>query len=411
MTDQRSTSTATDGVGVSSRRTDAEPASFERVDWDDIHVDRSRLSAERGALLVGLFIVAVLFASHHRSDQTFLVLRWNVGWEDWLVMIALVVVTAYVLVPLARQPKRAGRLLWRLRGRWGTVVSTVVFAGVLLVGAWAILTGYRALIPWEVSIDQLQPPVGTTVPRTNARDCVAPLVEQAGASVCRGTWMYPLGTDSSGYLLTELLVMGTRPVFYATIVTVGLIVPLATVVGVVAGYYGGLVDDVLMAYVDIQLSFPALLVYLVIYMYVLNSMFVFLVAFGLLSWGGIARIVRSETLQRREAGYVLSARATGASGPYIVRQHLVPNVSNSAIPAAFHLIAIIVLTEAGLSFLGFTPLDQSWGHSIERGFTRANPIAHWWIASFPAIAIAITVVSCKVIGDGLRDVLDPRGDG
>lgn len=175
-----------------------------------------------------------------------------------------------------------------------------------------------------------------------------------------------------------------------------------------AGYYGGRIDDLLMAYVDMQLSFPALLVYLLFFMFVQNSMAVFLLAFGLLSWGGIARIVRSETLQRREDGYVVMARAVGASPSYIMRRHLVPNVTNSILPAAFQLIAIIILTEAGLSFLGFNPIAQSWGDTIQRGFTRASPVTHWWIAGIPAIALGITVVACKFIGDGLRDALDPR---
>ena len=386
-------------------------ATFERVDWEALAGDRRPWSPERIVLLVGLVALATIFVSHARTGGAFLVLRWNVGWEDWLVMVALVVIVAYGVTPAIRASGTVRRTLRNLRGRWGTILSIVVFTGVLLVGIWALLTGFRALIPWEVSIDPLQPPVGATAPVLRPVDCVGTASADATATLCHGTWRYPLGTDTSGYVLTELLVMGSRPVVYATFVTLGLVVPLATIVGVVAGYYGGLIDDLLMAYVDIQLSLPALLVYLVVYMFVLNSMFVFLVAFGLLSWGGIARIVRSETLQRREDGYVVSARAVGAPRSYIIRRHVIPNVSNSVLPAAFHLIAIIVITEAGLSFLGFNPIDQSWGHTIARGFTRASPITHWWIAAFPALALAVTVVSCKLIGDGLRDVLDPRGDG
>lgn len=388
------------GADEPGRRHD-DLADFERVDWEHLDTSRSWLTPERTALVVGLLVLLVVFINHRLDGGAILVHRWIVGWTDWLLLVSLVVGIAYGIVPLARQPSRLSRIGQRLRGRWGTILSLVVFVTVVVVGGWALVSGYRALIPWETGIHRAQPPM--------IAECVSLASEQGSESVCNGIWPYPLGTDTSGYKLTELLVMGARPVVYATLITLGLIVPIATVVGVVAGYYGGLLDDLLMAYVDIQISFPALLVYLIIYMFVLNSLIVFFVAFGLLSWGGIARIVRSETLQRREEGYILAARSVGAPPGYVMRHHLVPNVTNSAIPAAFHLIAIIILTEAGLSFLGFHPIDQSWGHTIQRGFTRAHPIFHWWIAAFPAIALAITVIACKLLGDGLRDVLDPRG--
>jgi len=398
------------GPTDSIRHREEETARFERVEWDHLERPSRWASAESFILLTGMVIVVMLLFRHLRSGQVFLFLRWNVGWEDWLMLVALVLVVAFFVVPMIRDSRRTYRVLRRLHGRWGTLLGLIFFTGIILVGIWALLTGYRALIPWEGGIDQLQPPIWATVPMDNPHNCVGRFVEEGGTAVCHGTWRYPLGTDSSGYLLTELLVMGTRPVVYATVLTLGLIVPLATVVGVSAGYYGGTLDDILMAYVDIQLSFPAILIYLVFYMFVLDSMAVFLLAFGLLSWGGIARIIRSETLQLREEGHVLAARAVGAPSWYILRHHVVPNVTNSAMPAAFHLIAIIVLTEAGLSFLGFNPIDQSWGHTIERGFTRASPIHHWWIAGFSATALAVTVLSCKLIGDGFRDILDPRGE-
>lgn len=408
MPDSPSTSTPANGGGAATPHIDDELATFERVDWNRIGRSRQWFTRERISLVVGLVALLALLAYHRRFGEVYLFSRWNVGWEDWLLMLALVVFVSTTLLPLAK-PHRARRLLRRLHGRRGTVLSLVVFGIVLVVGVWALITGYRALIPWQVSIDSLAPPVWGSKPITNPADCVGAVTGAGDTLLCHGSWRHPLGTDHSGYKVTELVVMGTRPVVYATFVTIGLIVPLATVVGVVAGYYGGLIDDLLMAYVDIQLSFPAMLVYLIVYMFVLNSMIVFLIAFGLLSWGGIARIVRSETLQRREEGYILTARAIGAPPTYIIRRHLIPNVSNSAIPAAFHLIAIIIITEAALSFLGFTPMDQSWGHTIQRGFTRADPLHHYWVGAVPAIALAITVVACKVIGDGLRDVLDPRG--
>lgn len=401
---------STSPEGSSPRDDDRrDSAEFERVDWDEIERGwRHRVSTERAVLFVGLLAVVGLLWSHRSDGGAYLVMRWNVGWEDWVLLLSTVVLTAYVLVPLVRNRHRARRYLGRLRGRWGTLLSLGYLGLVLLFGFQALLGDLRP----DLTLDRYQPPVGASISTEHIRDCVG---ETTGDGVwdgtCYGTWEYPLGTHRFGFEMTDLLALGARPVVYIVLVTVGLIVPLATVVGLVAGYHGGLVDDLLMAYVDAQLSLPAILVYLVAYMFVFNSMFVFLVAFGLLAWGGIARIVRSETLQRREEGYVLSARAVGSSRWYVIRRHIFPNVTNSVLPATFHLIAIVILTEAGLSFLGFHPMEWSWGQTIGNGLQHPpDPIDAWWTSTLPVVALAVTVASCKVAGDGLRDVLDPRGE-
>jgi peptide/nickel transport system permease protein len=384
-------------------------AEFERIDWDDHGGWRRWISAERVVLLVGLLAVADLFNYHRRSGDLILIMEWTVGWVDWLLLVSLVVILSYMVVPLTKRPQRVRRLLGHLRGRWATVLGLVILAGLVALGGWATLRDWvplNTLVNGD-SFDTLQPPVGATVDTLSSGDCVGPT--SSDGTVCHGSWEYPLGTNNQAYRMTDLLMMGTRPLVYIVLITLGLVMPLATVVGIVAGYRGGLVDDVLMGYVDIQLTMPALAVYLFVYMFLLNTKIMFIVAFGFLSWGGIARIVRSETLQRREEGYVLSARAIGASDGYILRRHIFPNVTNSVVPATFHLISIIILTEAGLGFLGFKPFDRSWGQTIGQGLHRTPPLDAWWVAALPAAALAVTVVSCKLVGDGFRDILDPRG--
>lgn len=392
----------------SGSRSTADVAEFERVDWDDVGGWRRYVSLERVVFVAGLLWVADLFYYYYSTDQVFLVWRWNLGGEDWLLLLSAVVLAAFVLVPLVRNRRRAGRSLAGLRSRPGTTLSLAYLAVVVVAGFGAQLRGLRP----ELTLDRFQPPVGATVRNQHTRgDCVGEVTgDNPLTQLCHWSWEYPLGTHRYGHQMTDLLALGARPTVYAVVVTLGLIVPLATVVGIVAGYHGGLVDDLLMAYVDVQLSLPAIIIYLVVYMFVLDSMFVFLAAFGLLAWGGIARIVRSETLQRREEGYVVSARAVGSSRWYVIRRHILPNVANSVLPAAFHLVAIIVLTEAGLSFLGFTPMEWSWGETIAAGLQHAEPLEVWWTSTFPAVALAVTVLACKVAGDGLRDVLDPRGE-
>lgn len=383
-----------------------EVAEFERVDWDEVGGWRRRVSLDHAVFLCGVALVAALYG--RRAGDVFLIGRWNLGGEVWLLLVAAVFLLAYVVVPALRSRRRARRVLGRLRGRPGTLLALAYLGSVVVVGLWANLGGARP----DVTLDRFQPPVGTAVDKqiTN-NDCSGEVTAgDGGTELCHGSWEYPLGTHRQGFEMIDLLVAGTRPMVYIVVITVGLIVPLATVVGVVAGYRGGLVDDLLMAYVDAQLSLPAILVYLFAFMFLFNSMFVFMIAFGLLSWGGIARIVRSETLQRREEGYVLAARVFGSSDRHILRRHLLPNVANSIVPAAFHLIAVVVLTEAGLSFLGFQPIDWAWGATVAEGLQERPPLDIWWVSAFPAVLLVGTVLACKLAGDGLRDVLDPRGE-
>ena len=147
-----------------------------------------------------------------------------------------------------------------------------------------------------------------------------------------------------------------------------------------------------------------------------------LATFGVLSWGGIARLVRSEVIRRREDGYVLVARSLGASESYIARKHVLPNSTNTLVPAAFQLLALFVLIEAGVAFLGFHQLETySWGSTISESINaevagqlqnRADVPAYqiWWVSALPAAALTATLIAFKTLGDGVRDALDPRGE-
>ena len=361
-------------------------AAFEAIDWEAVDRSGRRLTAERVALVVGLLVVAAAYVYFRTQRNSVLVYGWSTGNEDWLMLIAAALVVAYGAVPRLKDTARLRRLLGGLRRNPLTALSLTVILSVWAVSLWGNVHGFEPSL-WS--------------PETGVADGFQ------RPALAGGTWEYPLGTDRWGYDMVDLLVVGARPFVYLSVVTLGLIAPLATVVGLAAGYYGGRVDDALMTYVDAQVSVPAILVYTVAYMFFFNSMAVLLVAFGLLSWGGIARIVRGETLQRSEEGYVLAARAIGARDRYILRRHLLPNVTNTVVPATFHLIAILVLTEAGLAFIGFHAFFQSWGMTISEGVFYGATKA-WWISAFPAAALAVTVIALKVAGDGLRDVLDPR---
>jgi peptide/nickel transport system permease protein len=171
-----------------------------------------------------------------------------------------------------------------------------------------------------------------------------------------------------------------------------------------------MVDEILMRYVDIQITFPTFFLYLLLVYLFGGSLFLMIVIFGFTGWGGIARIVRSEALQRREEEYVQASKNVGASTPWVIRRHLVPNVSNSVITAATLLIPSLILFEAALSFLQLgDPTIPSWGQLIAQG--RGDLGRAWWISTLPGLFLFFTILAFNFLGDALRDALDPRHAG
>jgi peptide/nickel transport system permease protein len=219
---------------------------------------------------------------------------------------------------------------------------------------------------------------------------------------------YLLGADEVGRdLLSRLLFAGRISLlvgFAAMVVTV----LVGTVVGLVAGYYGGGVDAVLMRFTDALLSFPTVFLLLVLASFVGASLLSITLIIGLTSWMELARILRNQTLALREAEYVQAGRALGATNPWLISRHLLPNSLGPIMVAATLNIANAVLAESYISYLGYgiQPPVASWGNMLNNAqsyFTNAP-----WIALFPGVLITLTVASFNFIGDGLRDALDPR---
>jgi len=382
-----------------------DPPPFEEVDWEEVDRSRSPVSPERVALLVGLLVLAVSYWYDSTVAHVYLVGTWNVAPIDWVFVLAAVVLVSYGVVPAVRRRERVRRVLARLRSRPGAVFGGVYLSVVLVVGF---------LVPVLFEDPGLQfqygyhPPVGFATD-AQVTECLGRVTGDVFNQTCHGSMTFPLGTNERGLPMGYLLVTGARVALYVVVITAAFVVPLAATVGVVAGLRGGLVDDILMGYVDLQLGVPAMMVYLVANTYWNTSLLVLVVTFGLFSWGGIARIVRSEVLQRREAGHVRVARGFGAPWSYVARRHIVPNVTNTLVPAVFQLLALLVLVEAGVAFLGFHDVQLfSWGSTISEAI-GGEALDVWWISTFPALALTLTVLSLKLVGDSLRDALDPRG--
>jgi peptide/nickel transport system permease protein len=218
-----------------------------------------------------------------------------------------------------------------------------------------------------------------------------------------------MGTDKYGRDIYTRILYGARISLSIGFIAVAISITLGTLVGAASGYFGGVTDTVLMRFVDMLISFPRLVLLIaVIALFEQASILIVVTVLGLTLWPSTARIVRSEVLSLREREFIEAARALGLGNGRIILRHIIPNVMGPVIVAATLGLGNIILIEAGLSFLGLSvpPPTPSWGTIINDG--REFLLQAWWVSTFPGLAIVFTVVAFNLVGDGLRDALDPR---
>ena len=208
----------------------------------------------------------------------------------------------------------------------------------------------------------------------------------------------------------QLVVNGARTSLIIGFSSMAIGVLIGTVVGALAGYLGGFIDNVLMRIVDVMLSLPLLFVILVASQFFGNgNVLLIIIIFGVFSWMGIARLVRSLFLSIREREFVEAAKAVGVRDRRIIFRHILPNAISPIVVSASLIVAGNIIGEAFVSFLGFgvNPIYPTWGNVLSNALTFI-PVGNWWWPLFPGLAIIMTVLAVNFIGDGLRDALDPR---
>ena len=436
MTDQSEPETATDG-GLADGK-------FEEVDWQDVdstEYTRS-LKSKLWAAVLGIWALGLganLFVRYVMADDLFheiagvsipgiaaLDPTWidaipglavADGWiqfpvlgvvalHDWLWSITLAGIAYYAVVPLYEKP-RMRRYYWRqFRKNKAAVISGIFLVVVFLVG----VVGSRVTDqPTEqAGLDNI-PPVGISIESfvvgPNGQD-----VADCSGGTCTGTWEYPLGTTTSGEDILISVIHGMEISMMIGLTATALSTVIAATLALSAVYYGGWVDEIIFRWVDIQLTFPAFFLYLLIVYSVGGSLFILIMVFGFIEWGGGARLMRSEALQRREEPYITASKAAGASPLWTIRQHLLPNISNTIITYVSLSIPSIILAEAALAFLGLGDATvTSWGQIINDGQSELSRA--WWISTVPGIFLFLTVLAFNFVGDALRDAIDPRHAG
>ena len=223
-----------------------------------------------------------------------------------------------------------------------------------------------------------------------------------------GSWEHPLGTDKLGRDMLSRIIYGAR--ISLTIAAISIVCGgiVGTALGLLAGYWGGLWDHVIMRLVDIKISIPSILLALILAAALGPSYLTVIIVVALTLWTRYARLVRGEVLSLRSQDFISRAKVSGASTSRIITRHLLPNVVNTIIVLATLEVGVVIILEASLSFLGagIPPPNPAWGLMVSDG--RALVINAWWVSFFPGVAILLTVLSMNLLGDWLRDRLDPK---
>ncbi len=224
-----------------------------------------------------------------------------------------------------------------------------------------------------------------------------------------GTTKFLLGTDHLGRDILSRIIYGARISLIISIVTLGVGGTIGVTMGLVAGWYGGFIEEFLMRLVDINLAIPLILIALVLVITLGQSLWIIVTVLCLFIWSRFARQVRGEVLQLKHMDYVSLAKVSGASTARILFIHIFPGTINTLIVVATLQVGIVILLESTLSFLGagVPPPTPAWGSMVAEGRDKlAGGV--WWTSTFPGVAIMVTVVSLNLFGDWLRDTLDPR---
>jgi peptide/nickel transport system permease protein len=279
---------------------------------------------------------------------------------------------------------------------WFVLVTRLVRRRTALFGAVvvALVIATAVAAPWLSPFDPIVQDIGNRLKPPGWRDAAGNL--------------HPLGTDHLGRDLLARVIYGAQPALLVASAAVLISGVLGMAAGLVGGYFGGRLDDVLMRLADVQLAFPFILLAIAVIGVLGPSLPTIIVVIGVSSWVVYARVVRGAVLTLREREFVQAAHALGGRDGRVIVRHILPNAFAPWLVVATLDMARVIVIESALSFLGLgvQPPTPTWGGMLADG--RVYITTAWWLATFPGLAILVTVLGINLLGDGLRDTLDPR---
>jgi peptide/nickel transport system permease protein len=293
---------------------------------------------------------------------------------------------------------------WQRTKKNKLAVAGLVFIAFLILVA--LFGPLFTIDPTLVNFDEKSlPPLGFSTEESVYNMATGSFTTQEMA----GMWKHPLGTDSKGRDMLAMLVSGTRISLMVGLLATGIAIFVGLLIGLVAAYFGKWVDNVLMRFTDIMMTFPFFLLLVFIVFIFGPSLAIIVLVIGLTGWTGVSRLIRSEALSLRTRDFVTASKALGASDRRIIFRHLLPNVMSLIIVMATLSIPGVILAEAALSFIGLgDPTVASWGVVLQSGQQSLDTT--WWVAVEPGIMLFLTVLAFNFLGDGLRDAFDPRSN-
>ena len=297
--------------------------------------------------------------------------------------------------------KPRGKKQYRGVTRTARVIQRLAFYIPLAVMIMMFILAIFANLSWiglpNIGLSPHDPSVGKITDRY-----LPPAFMEGGKSE------YWLGTDQLGRDILSRLIYGARISLSVSLLAISITASIGTCLGILAGFAGGRIDGLIMRTVDVALSFPGLLLAMLLAVAIGPGFWTVVFALSILGWAGYARMIRGEALRLAQSDFVAQARVNGASGRRIMLRHIFPNIVNSLIVLMTLQVGMMILAEAALSYLGIgiSVPTPSWGSMVSDG--RANLDRAWWISAFPGICIGMVVMSGNFLGDWIRDKLDPR---
>lgn len=405
------------------------PDQFDQINWDDM-AQTSRLSVSTNTKLFLAAAVPILalavydwqFVGEREAMFTQLgaVLGLSGAFEtvgltfdlnfplDYLFALTIALFVSYVLLSLYQSP-RMTMMYWQEFRKNRPAVLSLVWIGIVFVGG--IIGPVFIDPPTQDVLARFQPPkaldllpgVEATVNADNVPRCLG---EQTNGQ-CHGTWEYPLGTTSGGKGLFAGVVHGMTITAQIAFITTSIVAALGITFGTVSAFAGGWVDEIMMRFTDVVLSFPTFVMFLLILYIYGGGVGMFILVFSLFAWGGMARYVRSKALSVSEEEFIKATKISGASRFRLVRKHLIPNTASSIVTQLTLSIPAFLLAEAQLAFLGLGDRTlNTWGQLISSGrdFLEFAP----WITIIPGIVLFVTILAFNFVGDAILDAINPE---